>query len=248
MTKLSVNVNKVATVRNARGGLEPDVADAARLCLQAGAGGVTVHPRPDGRHIRYEDVRRLAELLKEFPGAELNVEGYPSLAFLGLVLEVRPTQCTIVPDPPDALTSSFGWDVVRHADELARVVRVLERHDVRSSLFMDPVVDQIAAAAAIGADRIELYTEPFARAVGTPSQASVLSRYVAAAQNAGELGLGVNAGHDLSLANLGLFCEVVPGVLEVSIGHALISHALEVGLATAVREYLAVLDQTAKAA
>src|SRR5688572_25195189 len=134
MTKLSVNVNKVATVRNARGGLEPDVADAARLCLEAGAEGVTVHPRPDGRHIRYDDVRRLAMLLREFPEAELNVEGYPSAAFLGLVLEVRPTQCTIVPDPPDALTSSFGWDVIRHSDELARVVGILERHEVRSSL------------------------------------------------------------------------------------------------------------------
>jgi pyridoxine 5-phosphate synthase len=248
MTKLSVNLNKVATVRNARGGSEPDVVTAARICLEAGAAGITVHPRPDGRHIRYADVRDLSRLLEQFPGAELNVEGYPLPSFLELVMEVEPAQCTLVPDPPEALTSSFGWDVPRHAALLRPTLRQFAAGGIRSSVFLEPEPDQVRACAELGVDRIELYTEPYARAYERDDRDEVLAVYARAAERAADLGLGVNAGHDLSLANLGLFCANVPGVLEVSIGHALISYALEVGLPSAVRAYLDVLDPRARAA
>jgi pyridoxine 5-phosphate synthase len=248
MTRLSVNLNKVATVRNARGGAEPDMMKAARLCLEAGAAGITVHPRPDGRHIRYDDVRMLGDLVHDFPDAELNVEGYPSPSFLGLVVEVRPTQCTVVPDPPNALTSSFGWDVVHHKGQLTRVLGELRESGIRSSIFLDPDLRQVAAAAGLRANRVELYTEPFARAAGTRSLDRVLSGYAAASRMAMEMGLGVNAGHDLSLSNLGVFCRSVPGILEVSIGHALIARALEVGLSAAVRDFLRILEDPARAA
>ena len=248
MTKLSVNVNKIATVRNARGGAEPDVVAAARLCLEAGAAGITVHPRPDGRHIRYSDVRHLKEVLRDFPAAEFNIEGNPQPSFVELVLEVEPTQCTLVPDPPDALTSSFGWDVLRRAAELRVILHLLASRGIRSSLFLDPDPSEVDAAAELGANRIELYTEPYARAYPTEKRDEVASAYTHAAARALETGMGVNAGHDLSLSNLGLFCAVVPGVLEVSIGHALIAYAFEVGLSNAVRAYLEILARPARTA
>jgi pyridoxine 5-phosphate synthase len=244
MVRLSVNVNKVAIVRNARRGEVPRILDAARPCLDAGAGGITVHPRPDERHIRPRDVRELRALLERYPEAEFNVEGNPTPAFLDLVLEVLPHQCTLVPDPPDALTSSFGWDLDLGGAELNPVVRDLHQAGIRVSLFMETDSAQIKRAAETGADRIELYTEPYARAYCSAHADSILQDYVAAAITAQRLGMGVNAGHDLNLENLGAFCRVVPGLLEVSIGHALISRALEVGLERVVREYLDLLQSS----
>lgn len=244
MVRLSVNVNKVATIRNARMGEVPRVFDAARICLDAGAGGITVHPRPDERHIRPRDVGELRDLLKTYPEAEFNVEGNPGPAFLDLVLEVLPDQCTLVPDAPDALTSSFGWDLELGGAELKPVVRDLHEAGIRVSLFMETDSTQIERAADIGADRIELYTEPYARAYGSTNADAILNDYVAAATTAQRLGMGVNAGHDLNLENLGAFCRAVPHLLEVSIGHALISRALEVGLERVVREYLDLLESS----
>jgi pyridoxine 5-phosphate synthase len=243
MTRLSVNINKVATVRNARLADEPSVVAAARTCLEAGAAGITVHPRPDGRHIRYQDVHDLKGVLREWPGSELNVEGNPVADFMALVLDVRPEQCTLVPDSPQALTSSFGWNVIEDGARLRAIVARLQREGIRVSIFMDPDPRQIAGLAHVRPDRIELYTEPYARTYSTPEHPDVLGKYVAAAVAAHELGLGVNAGHDLSLVNVGTFCRAVPDVLEVSIGHALIARALDVGLGRAVQEYLEAIDE-----
>ena len=226
MPRLSVNLNKVALLRNARSVGGPNVVEAAEICLAAGAGGITVHPRPDQRHTRSSDVHELAALLRGTPGAEFNVEGNPFPEFLTLVGAVRPAQCTLVPDAPDAITSDHGWDLSEDGARLEPVIGELRELGVRVSLFMDPDLSQIERAKAIGADRIELYTEPYARAHGTGSVEAVLVRYARAAEKAQQLGLGVNAGHDLNLENLGTFCRSVPGVLEVSIGHALVSHAL----------------------
>lgn len=242
MTMLSVNLNKVALLRNIRATSFPSVRDAAAICLAAGAGGITVHPRPDERHARPQDVRDLAAYIREMSAAEFNVEGNPFPTFLDLVREVVPAQCTLVPDEPDALTSDRGWDLLREGKRLQPVIRELQGLGMRVSLFLETDIHQIAAAANIGADRIELYTEPYARAYGTERQDSVLERFVRAGECAMELGLGVNAGHDLNLENLGLFCGEVPTVIEVSIGQALVSRALEVGLKRSVEEYLEVLD------
>ena len=238
MTLLSANLNKVALLRNTRTVGVPSVIHAARIALAAGAHGITVHPRPDGRHVREQDVGELAALLRENPGAEFNIEGNPFHGLLEFVRDVRPAQCTLVPDETGAFTSDHGWDLERDAGRLVPVVAELRSLGVRVSLFMDPVPAAMAAAAGLGADRVELYTEPYARSFGGPEQRATLARYVESARAAQSKGLGVNAGHDLNLANLAPFLGAVPNVLEVSIGHALIADALEFGLGEAVRKYL----------
>jgi pyridoxine 5-phosphate synthase len=238
MVRLSVNVNKVATLRNARGGDVPDVLRAARTAVAAGCHGITVHPRPDGRHIRPRDVRDLAAALD----VELNVEGFPSPELLDLVCEVRPAQCTLVPDAPDALTSSAGWPLDRDVAWLRQPIARLRGRGVRVSLFVDPIEAHMPRARALGADRVELYTEGYARAFPTPERDAVFAAYRRAAAAAAAAGLGVNAGHDLDLENLPLLARELPGLLEVSIGHALVSDALFVGLDAAVRAYLAALS------
>lgn len=237
MAKLSVNVNKVATLRNTRVLGIPSVVRAARICLDAGADGITVHPRPDERHIRRGDVLDVAELIEGYPEAELNIEGNPYHGLLDLVREVRPQQCTLVPDAIDALTSDQGWDMLREGERLRGIVAELHAHGCRVSLFMDAAPELIALVPATRAERIELYTEPYAAGFAAGAGESAVAPFVTAARRAGELALGVNAGHDLNLDNLPLFIERVPDVLEVSIGHALIADALEFGLAATVRMY-----------
>ena len=241
-TALSVNVNKVALVRNTRHLGIPSVTRAALLCLKAGAQGITVHPRPDARHIRPHDVHELAELLQAWPEREYNIEGNPSQNLMDFIRRVRPHQATFVPDSEDQFTSDHGWSFPQDAARLAPLIAECHDLGVRVSLFMDPVPEQMAQARAVGADRIELYTEPYAAAWGTERQAAELERYRAAAQAALDAGLGVNAGHDLNRDNLTDFLRSVPGVLEVSIGHALISDALELGYAATVRAYQACID------
>lgn len=239
MTRLSVNLNKVALLRNSRSLGIPSVTRAARTVLEAGAHGITVHPRPDGRHIRIADVHDLAQLLKTWPGAEFNIEGNPfEPPLLELARAVRPRQCTLVPDDPAAFTSDHGWDLSRDAQRLRPVIAELQALGVRVSLFMDPLPEAMANAAATGAERVELYTEPYARAFGTADEAAVVARYVAAARSAQSVGLGVNAGHDLNRDNLPQFLAAVTDVAEVSIGHALIADALDLGLSATVAAYL----------
>lgn len=235
--KLSVNVNKVATLRNSRGGREPDVLEAVAVCVAAGAPGITVHPRADERHIRKSDVHGIAELLKQWPEVEYNIEGDPRPELLDLVLKVRPTQCTLVPVRPGEITSQAGWPPGTPVDELGTVVKGIRKIGVRVSMFIDPVPEAVKWAAAVGGDRVELYTEPFARAFEEGRGDASFTTYAAAAELASSLGLGVNAGHDLDLKNLSLFRRL-PHLQEVSIGHALVSHALYVGLERAVRDYL----------
>ena len=241
-TALSVNVNKVALVRNTRHLGIPSVTRAATLCLQAGAQGITVHPRPDERHIRSDDVYALAELMKAWPDREYNIEGNPSQNLMDFIRAVKPHQATFVPDSEYQFTSDHGWSFPQDAERLAPLIAECKALGVRVSLFMDPVPEQMAAARAVGADRVELYTEPYAAAWGTAQQAEQLARYAAAAQAALHAGLGVNAGHDLNRDNLAAFVREVPGVLEVSIGHALIADALELGYATTVQAYQACID------
>jgi pyridoxine 5-phosphate synthase len=237
VTNLSVNLNKFALLRNSRGGKRPDVLQAARRCLAGGAHGITLHPRPDQRHARYADVFDLARLLAEQPPAELNIEGAPDERLLEVVLQARPHQCTLVPDLPGQLTSDHGWDVKAHLELLKRVIARLHEAKIRVSLFVDPVVAQVEAVPLVGADRIELYTAGYAEAFGTPSQAAVVATYREAARAAQDLGLGVNAGHDLDLENLGPFLREVPGVLEVSIGHAFICEAIDYTLEGTLERY-----------
>ncbi|WP_037472300.1 pyridoxine 5'-phosphate synthase [Simplicispira psychrophila] len=241
-TALSVNVNKVALVRNTRHLGIPSVLRAAELCLQAGAQGITVHPRPDERHIRAHDVTDLAALLKNWPGREYNIEGNPSQNLMDFIRAVRPQQATFVPDSEDQFTSDHGWYFPQDGARLAPLIAECKALGVRVSLFMDPLPEQMAQAKALGADRVELYTEPYAAAWGTPQQAQQIERYRAAAQAALDVGLGVNAGHDLSRDNLAAFVRGVPGVLEVSIGHALIADALELGYGATVQAYQACID------
>jgi pyridoxine 5-phosphate synthase len=236
-TLLSVNLNKVALLRNTRELGIPSVTRAAELVLQAGAQGITIHPRPDERHIRAGDVSDLAALLRQWPQAEFNIEGNPFHNLMEFVRAVRPGQCTFVPDSVEQRTSDHGWDLAQDAQRLAPVIAEARQLGVRVSLFMDPQPEAMRTARAIGADRIELYTEGYARAFGTPQQRQVLDDYARAAEAALAVGLGVNAGHDLNLANLTEFLRCVPGVAEVSIGHALIGDALELGYAETVREY-----------
>ena len=244
MIKLSVNVNKVATVRNSRGGRIPSVMDAVRTCIDAGAPGITVHPRADERHIRVADVHEIAGELAPLKGRiEFNIEGDPRLGFLELALAVKPDQCTLVPVKPGEITSEAGWPAGTPAAVLSGQIAALQAAGVRVSLFVDPEAASIRWARTMGADRVELYTEPFARAFerGPQAAAESFDKYAAAATLAAELGLGVNAGHDLDLRNLTLF-RTLPHLDEVSIGHALISRAIFVGLGRVVKEYLAVLE------
>lgn len=243
MVKLSVNINKVATLRNSRGGEAPSVLQAARVCVDAGAPGITVHPRADERHITAADVRELSAWLAPLRGAvEFNIEGDPRPDLLALVREVRPDQCTLVPVRPGEITSEAGWPADTPRGELAAAIAALKALGIRVSLFVDADPAPVRWAAGVGADRVELYTEPFAKAfAGSPAAgAQAFDRYLAAAEAARNLGLGINAGHDLDLTNLVLF-RTLPGLDEVSIGHALISHALFVGLDRSVRDYLRVL-------
>ena len=236
MTRLSVNINKIATIRNARGGNVPDVIKAAVDIERFGAQGVTVHPRPDERHIRYQDVRDIAPLIT----TEFNIEGYPSKGFINLVLEVVPGQVTLVPDPPDVLTSNAGWDTIKNAEFLKGVVAEFKSKGIRTSLFIETNEAMIRNAAKTGADRVELYTESYAKTYPENPEAAV-APFVRAAEVAAEVGLGLNAGHDLDLDNLGFFATKVPGLLEVSIGHALISDALYLGLENTIQMYLRLL-------
>ena len=240
MVRLSVNLNKVALLRNARAGAVPSVRRCAEACLDAGAHGITVHPRPDGRHTRPGDVHELAALLRERPGVELNVEGNPFPEFLALVHAARPDQCTLVPDAPSALTSDHGWDVAAHGDRLRPIIADLRARGIRVSLFVDADAAQVEAAAQVGADRVELFTGPYAHAHGTAKAPEVFASYARAAERAVALGVGVNAGHDLDLENLGAV-RTLPGLREVSIGHALVADALHLGLHAAVTAYLRAL-------
>lgn len=243
MVKLSVNVNKVATIRNSRGGAVPSVLDAVRTCIDAGAPGITVHPRADERHITRRDVREIAALLAPLRDrVEFNIEGDPRADLMDLVIEVRPHQCTLVPVVPGEITSQAGWSADTSSERLFAIVKRLQLEGIRVSLFVDPQEAPIRWAKHLGADRIELYTEPYARdfAAGAAQRDAAFSAYAAAAELAHALGLGINAGHDLDLDNLPLF-KTLPHLDEVSIGHALISRALFTGLDRAVRDYLSVL-------
>lgn len=235
MTRLSVNINKIATLRNSRGGNNPDLIGAARNIETFGADGITVHPRPDERHIRYADVRALAPVLQ----TEFNIEGNPKEAkFVELVLETRPAQVTLVPDATGQLTSNHGWDTIGEAGFLKEIIPVFRKKGIRVSVFVDPDVDMVSGAAEVGADRVELYTEAYAKGY-LQNPEGAIAPYVAAAARAAEVGLGLNAGHDLDLENLGYFFWKIPQLLEVSIGHALMSDALYFGLENTVRMYKA---------
>ena len=240
MTKLSVNINKIATLRNSRGGNTPDLLQAARNIERFGGQGITVHPRPDERHIRYADVRALKPNLT----TEFNIEGYPGEPFIELVNEVRPAQVTLVPDGPDAITSNAGWDTVANRDMLKDIVAQFKANNIRVSIFVDADPKMVEAAVATGTDRVELYTEAYATGYGIDREAAI-APFIAAAKTANECGLGVNAGHDLSLENLEYFAANIPGLLEVSIGHALISESLYLGLENTVRLYLQKLQNAA---
>ncbi len=233
MCRLSVNINKIATLRNARGGTIPDVRKAAIDCQRFGAQGITVHPRPDERHIRYQDVLDI----KPIVSAEFNIEGYPSRSFLDLVVSVKPEQVTLVPDPPDALTSSEGWDTVRHEAFLVDVITELREAGIRTSIFVSTNIKLVENAARTGTNRVELYTEPYAREFPENPEKAI-APFIKAAEAAGASGLELNAGHDLSLKNLRYFYRHIPGLLEVSIGHALISDALYFGLENTIQMYL----------
>lgn len=237
MTKLSVNINKIATLRNARGGNLPDVLKVAQDIERFGADGITVHPRPDERHIRYSDVYDLKPLVK----TEFNIEGYPSRAFMKMVMEVKPHQCTLVPDPPDAITSNTGWDTITYQDQLRDVIGELKSAGIRVSIFLNPEVRLVEAAKTSGADRIELYTGPYAeeytKARTQPQNLALFNDYKNTAKEATNAGLGINAGHDLNLENLRFFKLHIPQLAEVSIGHALIADALYYGLENTIQLY-----------
>lgn len=242
-TALSVNLNKVALVRNTRHLGIPSVTRAATLCLEAGAAGITVHPRPDARHIRTDDVYDLATLLKAWPDREFNIEGNPFHNLMGFVRKVRPHQVTFVPDSEGQFTSDHGWTFPQDAARLQPLIAEAKSLGVRVSLFMDPIPEAMAAAKEVGADRVELYTETYASAYGTPNQADVLAAFKATAEAALQVGLGINAGHDLNRDNLHTFLATVPGVQEVSIGHALIADALELGYCDTIRAFNACMPQ-----
>lgn len=238
MTRLSVNVNKIATLRNARGGNLPDVVQFALDCERFGADGITVHPRPDERHITRADTLQLSKSIK----TELNIEGYPDKRFMEIVSECRPTQATLVPDPPNVLTSNAGWDLEKNGEMLSPIIAELKKMGIRVALFMGTELKQIELAALLGADRIELYTGPYAENYDL-DPATAISAYVEAAEFAHSKGLGINAGHDLSLHNLSHFKSCIPNLLEVSIGHALISEALYLGIDTTIQCYRACLKK-----
>lgn len=246
MTALSVNLNRVALLRNSRPLAFPDLGRMATIALDAGAHGITVHPRPDARHIRPDDVTALAHVLRERGAAEFNIEGNPFHQLLDFVWAVRPAQTTFVPDDVQAATSDHGWDLDKDGARLEPLIARCKSAGVRVSLFMDPIAENMAKAKVLGADRVELYTEPYARAFGTHDEGRVLNKYAQAARAAQAVGLGINAGHDLNRDNLNRFVTEVPSVLEVSIGHALICDAIEFGLAATVRAYLACLNTAAQ--
>lgn len=233
MTRLSVNINKVALLRNSRGANLPDLIQVAKDCEAFGAQGITIHPRPDQRHIRYSDVAPLKKVVQ----TELNIEGNPVKSFLELVLENRPDQCTLVPDSPDQLTSDTGWDTIRHASFLKEVISTLQSAGIRVSIFIDPVEKFVEGAKAAGADRIEFYTGPYAHDFHK-NPAKAIEAFTKCARLCNEIDLGINAGHDLNLLNLHFFKENIPGLLEVSIGHALIADALYFGLKNTIQMYL----------
>lgn len=233
MTRLSVNINKIATLRNARGGNVPNVLKAAINCQRFGAEGITVHPRPDERHIRYQDVRDIKPIIT----TEFNIEGYPSQPFIDLVLEILPNQVTLVPDPPEALTSSTGWDTIKNKDVLKNIVAIFKAKGIRTSIFVNADPELVKHAADSGTDRVELYTEPYAT-MFHENREKAIEPFVKAALAAKEVGLGLNAGHDLDLDNLKYFTKNISGLLEVSIGHALISDALYFGLENTIQMYL----------
>ena len=243
MTNLSVNLNKVALIRNTRNIGIPSITKMAQICIEAGAKGITVHPRPDQRHIRPGDVYDLVDVVTP---VEFNIEGNPlEISFMEIVREVKPTQCTLVPDTPDTFTSDSGWDLTKDKERLLPIIEELHSLGSRVSLFMDADVEQISLVPATGAERIELYTEPYATAYREQDNLeSVWQQFADAAQKAQSLGLGVNAGHDLNLYNLAKFCTI-PGILEVSIGHALTAEALEMGFAQTVKEYIKILNKAA---
>ena len=233
MTKLSVNINKIATLRNARGGNVPDLLKVAADLEGFGAQGITIHPRPDERHIRYQDARDLKKIVT----TEFNIEGNPNTKFIELVLEVKPEQVTLVPDAVDALTSNAGWDTLKHHDFLADVIQTFKSAGIRTSIFVDPDPNMVKGAKNIGTDRIELYTESYAKEYST-NASKAIQPFIDAAKMANDLGLGINAGHDLSLENIHFFAKKIPNLLEVSIGHALICEALYLGLDNVVNMYL----------
>ena len=233
MTKLSVNINKIATLRNARGGNVPDLLQVAKDIQKFGAHGITIHPRPDERHIRYQDARDLKSVVY----TEYNIEGNPDQKFIDLVLEVKPTQVTLVPDSIDAITSNAGWDTIKYQDYLKEIVQEFHKNNIRTSIFVDPLPEMIKGAAAIGTDRIELYTEVFAHQYGLGNK-NAIDSYVASSLLANDLELGINAGHDLSLENILFFKQNIPNLLEVSIGHALIAESIYLGLENVVNMYL----------
>lgn len=233
MTRLSVNINKIATLRNARGGNLPDIVKAAAACERFGAEGITVHPRPDERHIRYSDVEELTKIVT----TEFNIEGFPSEKFLALIKKIRPTQCTLVPDATEVITSNQGWDTMKHAKFLKTVVHEIKNYGVRVSLFVNPIEQFIEGAKKVNADRIELYTGPYAHTFATQKEKAI-QPYSEAAEYAHQIGLGVNAGHDLNLDNLKFFKQHIPFLAEVSIGHALICDSLYLGLENTIQLYL----------
>ena len=243
MTKLSVNVNKIALLRNARALDMPDVGRLAGLALQSGASGITVHPRPDERHIRKSDVLPLSEVIKQFPNAEFNIEGNPFHQLMDIIRTIKPHQVTLVPDDIAASTSDHGWDLATDGARLEPIIQELKSLEIRVSLFMDPVADQMIIAKELGADRIELYTEAYANAYKTNDQDHVTGKYHDTAVSAAKVGLGINAGHDLNLDNLSYFLSQVPQVEEVSIGHALTADALEYGIENTVQRYLAQIQK-----
>ncbi|MEM6843172.1 MAG: pyridoxine 5'-phosphate synthase [Bacteroidota bacterium] len=232
MTKLSVNINKIATLRNARGGNNPSVTQVAQDAERFGAQGITVHPRPDERHIRYDDVMQLKNVVT----TEFNIEGYPDDRYMKIIEEVRPAQATLVPDPPHVLTSNAGWDTVRQANLLKEIIAKIKDLGVRTSIFVDPDMTMVEGASSVGTDRIELYTEPYASHYSEDREKAIVS-YISAAQKAQELGLGINAGHDLDLKNLRYLKEQIPFLDEVSIGHALVCDALYYGLENTIQMY-----------
>ena len=232
-TKLSVNINKIATLRNARGGDVPNLVKFAKDVQNFGAQGITIHPRPDERHIRYQDARDLKPVVH----TEYNIEGNPIKKFMDLVLEVKPTQVTLVPDSVDAITSNAGWDTIKHKDFLTEVITEFKNHGIRTSIFVDPVVEMIDGAKEVGTDRIELYTEEFAHQYSLGNEKAI-QPYVNCAVRANELGIGINAGHDLSLENIAFFAKEIPNLLEVSIGHALIAESIYLGVDNVVNMYL----------
>ena len=246
MTKFSINLNKFALLRNSRGRDLPNVVSIAKRCVARGVHGLTLHPRPDQRHARYSDVADLSALLRDHRDVELNIEGNPVARFIEVVLATKPDQVTLVPDAEDQLTSDHGWDAIRDGKHLTELVRTFADAGIRTSVFMDPDVAQIEAVAKTGADRIELYTEAYADAFGSPEMNATLEQFAVAARAAQALGMGVNAGHDLNQANLAQFLRGVPDVLEVSIGHAVVCESFDAGLEATLDAYLGIVASTAR--